>query len=230
MTRFITLLAAILLVNHAACAEDLAFGWWGKATPEQVEEMIKSGKINVNKPDSLGVLPIANAATECASPEVLDVLIKNGADVNAEPQSDSPEAMIASYPILKASNCPLGVVQKLVEAGADIDVAYAEGESLLAGYASSTQYPEVVKYLMENGAHYQDLDINGNNVLMMALYNENPVPIINALVENGVDINMTGNDYTGKKITVLDFAESEGKAPDILNYLRSKGAKHASEL
>ncbi|MBQ4472285.1 MAG: ankyrin repeat domain-containing protein [Alphaproteobacteria bacterium] len=254
MTKFLTTFTAILLITQTAAAKEFNLKWWAKATPEQVEAELKSGTMDVNKAVIGATLPLKAAAEACASPEVLKVLIKNGADVNKGITEDAQgDEQLNPTPLGSAPFCSSEVMRTLIDAGAELNIDSGEF-SLLMSVVSTGNDPELVSYLIEKGANYKagistedgytemyGMDIDGNHVLMYALQNENPIAMIDALLKSGVDVNMPGYIYANDQyipITVLDYVEQQLREndpyikvnPRLLKYLLSKGAKHASEL
>lgn len=204
---------------------------WKKVTPKQIEQMIKDEKIKLNEYDYLGETPLMSAAAECAKPEVLETLIKNGTEVDFYPPTDNPEAALATSALFAAAGCNMDIIKMLVEKGASVNVYGEMGMSLLMNVAARTHDPEIVSYLLEKGANVLDLDDAGHHVLMYAVLNqENAHKIIEILLKKGADINMLGITPADETFTVLDFAEQRNLDEDAIKYLREIGAKHAAEL
>ena len=204
---------------------------WRKITVKQVEDLLKEEKIKLDEYDYLGNTPLMTAAAECAKPEILETLIKNGKDVKLYPPTDNPEAALATSALYASAGCHMDIVKMLVEKGASVNVYGEMGMSLLMHYSARTHDPKIIEYLIEKGANVLDLDDNGNHVLMYALLNEETAhKVIEVLLKNGADINMMGITSGGQTFTVLDFAEQRNLDEDAIKYLLEIGAKHASEL
>lgn len=204
---------------------------WRKITVKQVEELLKEEKIKLDEYDYRGDTPLMSAAAECARPEILETLIKNGKDVKLYPPTDNPEAALATSALYAAAGCNMDIVKMLVEKGASVNVYGDMGMSLLMHFSARTHDPKIIEYLIEKGANVLDLDDNGNHVLMYALLNEEAAhKVIEVLLKNGADINMLGITPGDQTFTVLDFAEQRNLDADAIKYLLEIGAKHASEL
>jgi ankyrin repeat protein len=182
---------------------------------QQINDAIEY-RANVNARDR-GWTPLMAAARENPDPEVIAVLIKAGADVNAANISgrtplilaagNSPNIDVIKILIDKGAdvnpktegNTPLmaaaidntnpEAITALVNAGADVNATNSLGRTPLLLAAKNNSNPEVVKALINAGADVSINDVDGKTPLIMAMDNANPSPeSITALINAGVDV------------------------------------------
>ena len=168
-----------------------------------------------NYTDIVRLLIEKGANTECYNPVgctpliiassrnygICELLIQNGADVNArrtkESNKDWTSLMYASY------DSKLDIMKLLLENGALIDIRTS---SLHSAYLIAAQYgtPDAVELLINNGAELNCTDSDGDSALICAAKNEQ-TDNIKLLIEYGVDINIRNKD--GKR--AIDYAKEK---------------------
>ena len=168
-----------------------------------------------NYTDIVRLLIEKGANTECYNPVgctpliiassrnygICELLIQNGADVNArrtkESNKDWTSLMYASY------DSKLDIMKLLLENGALIDI---RTPSLHSAYLIAAQYgtPDAVELLINNGAELNCTDSDGDSALICAAKNEQ-TDNIKLLIEYGVDINIRNKD--GKR--AIDYAKEK---------------------
>ena len=168
-----------------------------------------------NYTDIVRLLIEKGANTECYNPVgctpliiassrnygICELLIQNGADVNARrsktSNKDWTSLMYASY------NSKLDIMKLLLENGALIDI---RTPSLHSAYLIAAQYgtPDAVELLINNGAELNCTDSDGDSALICAAKNEQ-TDNIKLLIEYGVDINIRNKD--GKR--AIDYAKEK---------------------
>ena len=168
-----------------------------------------------NYTDIVKLLLEKGANTECYNPvgctpliiasngnyEICELLIQNGADVNARrtkgSNKDWTSLMYASY------DSKLDIMNLLLENGALIDI---RTPSLHSAYLIAAQYgtPDAVEFLINNGAELNCTDSDGDSALICAAKNEQ-TDNIKLLIEYGVDINIRNKD--GKR--AIDYAKEK---------------------
>lgn len=110
-------------------------------------------------------------------------------------------------------------VKKLIAEGADVNIITAEPiESTVLMIAASKGYIEIMKILIENGAHVNATSNEGYTALMRAARNGQTVAI-KILLQNNADIN--AKNYGG--MSALKFA-ANNYYQDIVKILLSHGA------
>ena len=123
----------------------LSYEWWKTATIDDVKAEIKKGAdINARAGYiALGMTPLMHAVRDNESPEVIRMLVKLGADVNAK------EYVVKTTPLMYAAyNKNPEVIRTLVELGADIDAKDYEGKNAMY-YAKEKGNSKVIKLLDE---------------------------------------------------------------------------------
>lgn len=129
----------------------------------------------------------------------------------------------STTPLIKASkDGDSSAVQKLVDAGANVNEADSSGYNALF-YAIEYGQLEVVKSLISKGANLESKDASGMTPLVFAAYwgydSPKAANIIKLLINSGADIN--AKSHEGE--TVLDFALSsaQGDIVDVLIRVRN---------
>ncbi len=121
------------------------------------------------------------AASVCGHVEVVDVLLRAGADPDGYDHNDTPPLVgAAAYGHVK-------VVEQLLAAGATVDAGTgftALEEAVVHGHET------VVARLLEGGANVDRRDVDGGTALMLAA-TAGRLPIVRTLVEAGADVNVT---------------------------------------
>ena len=127
----------------------------------------------------------------------------------------------------------LPMVQYFHSLGCPVNYAPMPGEFTVLNSAIGSsrnkhgQYYEICKYLLENGA-----DPNLARPMISAINHENSesaLKFVRLLVEHGADVNAVYDSFRdqNKMFTALDWA---GAHPNVMEYLKSKGAKPASDI
>ena len=179
MKRFLSLLSilAALVLAQAQPGGPVTFDplFWAKAKPNEVEAHFKAlaggddaalARI-VNRTDRFGRTPLHYAAALNPNPEVVKLLIKLGADVNARDLLKFTPLHYAA-----AFNENPAVTELLIEKGAEIEATDVEGKTPLHVAALNQKNPEVIAVLLKAGADAKKRDIFGKTPLDYAL--ENP--------------------------------------------------------
>ncbi|MBG91170.1 MAG: hypothetical protein CL521_05075 [Actinobacteria bacterium] len=142
---------------------------------------------------------------------VVDVLIANGADVNAR----DDKGLTALYHAVIGRHTK--VLRVLVDAGADVNAQDKMGREGLS-LAAARGFKEVIELLIRKKVDMYAQDKYGNTALMCAAVN-GQIDIVKVLIENGADVNAKG----GYGMTPLDLAVEKGNA-DVVNKICEYGA------
>jgi ankyrin repeat protein len=187
--------------------------------PDIAELLLDLGaKINTRRGD-LGITPLDWAAFD-GKVEMVKVLLRRGANPNAG------KGKTRSAPIQQcANNGNVDILKALLEAGADVNATHA-GDSAL-GSAAINGHEKFVEILLKAGANVNRADDSGTTPLISAVAGRK-LAIVKMLVVAGANLNAVR--FGGRVETALDFAEDGKRDLAIAEYLRSVGAKRASEL
>ncbi len=152
--------------------------------------------------------------------DMVDFLIKNGADVNAISKDGRTPLMWAADNSFKATRL-------LLDAGANVN-AFAEQDGMNAviqatfGILSKKITTNVIDLLLKNGADIDGSlsgkDVSGWTALLFASVN-NDYDLVNYLLDHGADVNHTSDEGQ----TALSLAKQQ-KNKKIINLLHEHGA------
>ncbi len=183
------------------------------------------GKLNTTKAFfELGVKPDEknstggnwlHSAARTGNAELIEYLIEKGCDINAHNSNGSTPLNDA------ALSGNLRTVELMVDNGAKINTkdCLAEGCNKVDGsplHNSVWRNPEIVKYLIKQGANVNAVNQNGQTPLHISTFGR-CIECVRVLVEGGADLNV--QDKFGK--TPLHHAIKREKK-DIANYLVSQ--------
>ena len=170
--------------------------------------------VDVKKPgkNSQGRTLLFSAATE-GKIAMMDVLIKAGADPNAQDES----GMTALRDVTWTGKNQLNVTKHLIAAKADVNIRADDDWTPLIQvmYADPAVAVPVAQVLLQAGADASIVNNEGNSALMLASHHDMPV-LIPALVKAGADINERGRDGTP-----LGIAAAEGHTAVVRTLLEA---------
>ena len=174
----------------------------------------KGGDVNTLGEDNWTLLMAASQSNP--DPEVITLLVKNGAKVEA---IDDWRHMTALM-IAAQFNSNAKVISALVKAGASLKAVDKSGRTALTYAAQYSQNPEVISALLKAGADLEFSDSDGQNALMYAAqYNKN-TEVISALLNAGA--RKEARDKTGSTSIIL--AAKKNQNPDVIVRLLNAGA------
>lgn len=153
------------------------------ATPEQIQEFLDLNVDLIEKRDEWEKTPLHWAARNNSNPEVIRLLIKAGADVNAGIKSGKVTPL---YFALERNENP-DIISLLIKAGAKVNASDRRGRTPLH-MAAAESTPEVISVLLRSGANLSARNEEGWTPLhYSAAYNSDP-EATSALLEAGADI------------------------------------------
>lgn len=166
---------------------------------------------NVNERDENTDATALEYALRNGSREMLQLLLRSGADVNTRNSFKQTPLM------LLGDESTDHMVWDLIHAGAKVNLKDEYGDTALMEAAREKNLP-VLMALLNAGARVDTKNKEGETALMLAAYT-NQIANIRALIRAGADLNARDNDGW----TALDYATNEGNELTI-NLLRSSGA------
>lgn len=153
------------------------------------------------------------------TPQYVDNMIKNGANVNATDDKGWKPIMYAAV-----SNRNPQVIETLAKNGASVNEKDTHGITPLMRAAGNNQNPQILETLIKNGADVNAKNDLGFTALMFAVMigringdNKATIEKIKILLQHGADINARAGDGT-KAIMLTDDTE-------IISFLTKNGAK-----
>ncbi len=143
----------------------------------------------IKQVNSVGYTPLMYASCY-PSVEVVQALIKNGADLNAKDKDSKTALMIA------AEYGHLEVVKALLNNGADVNAKAKNFNKTPLMFAAEYGHVEVVKALLNNGADVNALTISGLTALHYAIH-KGSFKVVETLIDNRANVNLSVKDgYT----------------------------------
>jgi ankyrin repeat protein len=165
-----------------------------------VKKLIKSG-INVNHKDSETKQTALMEASKNGRLEIVKLLIESGAKVNVKNKEGlTPLQYIIDEECSKISireNIRVGIVEELINAGADIDLKIVRYPLLPPPrkvitplmIASENGYLRIVKRLIDAGADVNAQYDGSNTALLYAIIGGGHIEIVRELIKAGADVN-----------------------------------------
>ncbi|XP_046581763.1 uncharacterized protein LOC124289201 [Haliotis rubra] len=142
--------------------------------------------VPVDDPDENGFTPLMYAVRS-DSPELIDLLITNGANINTKDSRGSTYLHSACW------RRNVNACAKLLELGMDVDVLDSGNITPLMGLARNEEdCTEVAKFLVERGANIDVRDKDGNTMLHVSAKSDGHPAFAKYLLEKGVDVNVRG--------------------------------------
>lgn len=154
---------------------------------ERVQKMIRSNPKWVEMQVYGGKTPLHFAA-EYDKDEIVKLLLKNGANVNAYDMLSTTPLMTAA---ISGSN---KTVKVLIAAGADKDAYGGPGGATALSFAVTHRHLETVRVMLECGVNpnAKDYQYWGSGTPLEDAVMMQNLPIVKLLLEHGTDPNMTG--------------------------------------
>ncbi|MBI5430366.1 MAG: ankyrin repeat domain-containing protein [Nitrosomonadales bacterium] len=167
---------------------------------------------NVNAKNRYGVPALLSALIQKKPDEIIKMLVRNGADVNAKGDAGWTPLIWAIY------NDNAEVVKALVSKGANVNAQDDNGKEALI-YAMEKNNTVIIQKLLNNGADVNARNSNGVPALVWSAANGS-ADIVKMLLARGAIVN--AKDNLGH--TALDVALENGNA-GIVQMLRDRGAR-----
>ncbi len=174
-------------------------------------EQLAFASLDVNVRDKNTNMTALDQAVENNNLEIVRILLRAGANVNARNDSHRTPLMFLR------ESATVDLVRELLSAGAKVNARDESGGTALMNAASECKY-EIVKELIDARAEVEPSDANGNTALIFAARNEDAL-ITKLLIDNGADVNAAASD---RKSALMAAAE-EGD-PEVVKLLISFNA------
>lgn len=200
----------ILACLGSVAAESAADQWYPairNGDLAAVRAMIKSGSINVR--GRRGNTPLMYASA-FGNAEMMDVILRAGADVNARNDFGASALLWAASDLLK--------VRLLLAAGADVNVRSNAGRTPLMAAAYADGSLKIVKLLVAKGARIDVKEADETPLLNIAAQSDNSA-VVRFLIARGTAADST--DAVGQ--TPLFWAATNGNA-ELTGELLGRGA------
>ena len=206
--KILTLLFSLLfsMAAVAGAYEDLEEAMI-RRDAASVIKLIERG-IDVNTVDRSGNTLLIQAVRQDI-PDLFDQLMQRRARLNTRNRNGESALSIAAY------TGKMGYVQKLVEAGAEVNLF---GWPPLA-YAAFNGHAEIAQYLLKRGAQINAKTENGSTAIFFAA-RYGHLEVVKLLLDNDADVGAV-NDFGD---TAVDWAV-KGRNTDIADLLRAAGAQ-----
>lgn len=156
--------------------------------------------------------PLLHLALAGGHNEAAEVLIENGADINA--RADSFGGQKATPLMIAAVQCKLGVLKKLVQAGADLELRDAAGETAL-GWARNFRKKAAIRYFESVRAENPP----ATPLTLHEAIRDGQTEVARALIEAGADVESTEGDGRTPLVAAVHRQQA-----DIIRFLLEKGA------
>ena len=189
--------------------------YFSTATAEEIIACLDSGANPMARVGHSGETPLHLAAVYSDDPAVVQAMLDAGADPNVRDRwLETPLHWAVQY-----NRAPVGVLNALLDAGADASAINFRNESVLYRAAGNNPDPADLELLMEAGAEPRTRNVRGLTPLHRAAeYNENPA-VLTFLLEAGVD--PTTPSVEGE--TPLHLAAERNGNPAVLEVLIDAG-------
>ena len=144
----------------------------------KIEQLLK-------KDNSTDVLTkaLSIAASNNVNPNIIKLLINNGADVNAV--TDNKYTML----MLAVRNHNIGVFKEILSSVKDVNALGIDQKNVLIVALENNADEKIIKLLLDKGVNVNTQELCGTNALLEALENRYSESIIDEILKHGVDIN-----------------------------------------
>ncbi|ORY14188.1 ankyrin repeat-containing domain protein, partial [Clohesyomyces aquaticus] len=155
-------------------------------------EMFLDKGADPNRPTTAGIRPIF-AALSCSSAQIVQLLVKHGADVTTR-DTEGLTVLQAAFesPSVHEKDAIAGIFEALLVGGADPTVLYPNGRTLLhRAVESEYGLAKVALLLLQHGIHVNERDNGANTPLHLATHSKSCTEL---LLKNGAGPGLVNND------------------------------------
>ena len=172
---------------------------------------------DINARDSYGMTALMHQARKTVDPEVIRLLIDNGASLELRDQHGKTALMHAAQ---YQSNPE--ILFTLIESKARVDVVDLDGNTPLL-LAAENSNPEIAKILITSGSNINAKNNQGYNFLLYSIENAMSIDLIRLAIENGADVNESVT--SDSDVIPLNLAIINDGGIDLIKLLIANGAK-----
>ncbi|KAG8183003.1 hypothetical protein JTE90_017091 [Oedothorax gibbosus] len=185
----------------------------------EIQEHLKQGFYYIGELDEKGRTPLlALVEQQNCSVDLIEILLKNGADANAEDFYKRTPLIVA----LENECCGLEVIEMLLEHGADVNHKCIMGISpLITALHHSRELP-IIRLLLQKSPTLETSNYTEPYPLCVALRYDASIEVVRLLLDNGCTLN--GCPRHGSALHCATSFLNPGLKPDILDLLLEKGA------
>ncbi len=195
--------------------------------PWVIEALLEVGADpNAGDFDNMTALHTAGFANP--NTEVLTVLLKAGADVNASGKVGSRAQQAGYTPLHAAAKGTRNpeVIHTLINAGAALEDLNRDGYTPLHIAADANRTPAVIRVMIDSGARINAINDEGFTPLHAAAYTNFP-EMLEILIEAGAEVNALSSDG----LTPLHIAAIGNADPAVIAALITSGAEtHVKDM
>ena len=201
-------------VNRASADGTTALHWAAYYGELELAQRLIRAEADPDTRNDYGSSPLGEAATK-GDLEMISLLLEAGADAD----SANPEGQTALMAVARTGN--IAAAKLLLDKGADINAVEGWGGQSALHWAAARKHPEMVEFLIANGAEVdvrgidrnwerrvtseprmKDMKTGGFTPLLYAV-RENCIACVNALLDAGADINKPDPDNVSPLILAL---------------------------
>ena len=196
--------------NHSLITP-LMYATHSKITPVEKIKLLLQSEANINDVNDEGDSALHYAAHK-GTFEVMNELIKNGANVHAKNNKGYPPLMYTVDSIIE----PLEKTKLLLQNKANIEESDNQ-EFTALHHATRHGSLEVIKELIKNGANVNAKSKTGRTPLMMAVISQEIIlGKVLLLLENGANVNDVNND----NVNAIELARANNANPIVIQLLK----------
>ena len=130
----------------------------------------------------------------------INKIIMSGVDINVRDEDGRTALMHA----VLAEEADVDFIESLISLGADVNASDRDQEWTAMHFTARDQRFELIKALINNGAHIDPIDIFGNTPLWRCVMSASPnQEIANLLLKNGADPNKKNDRGTSPRDVVM---------------------------
>ncbi|XP_028392372.1 uncharacterized protein LOC114516948 [Dendronephthya gigantea] len=172
-----------------------------------VAKLIKAGA-NIGGKNNDGE-SLLHVAAKCGDEKIIDLLLKNNGNVK---DIDSRGMSVLHYAVGGQWLHAVAIAEKLIKAGASVDLKNNEGQTVLH-LAAQHRREELVDLMLRNKVSVKDVDNRGNSILHFAV-GSGIVTMVEKLIKAGASVK--GKNVYGESLLHVAAKSTDEKMIDLL--------------